>query len=114
MASYLVLRYFSPGMFSLRADNYRSCGGGSPLRALDMHERMRRLRVLPTGSLCHLPAPEPHELLIARIDSRAIYMRTWSARMGVTGRTFSFPAAMDMLHHVDVCALLSDPDGLEL
>lgn len=114
MASYLVLRYFSPGTFSLRADNYGSCGGGSPLRALDMHERMRRLRVLPVGALSHLPAPEPHEVLIARIDSRALYMKTWSARMGVTGRTLSFPAAIDKLHYIDVRGLLSDPDGFEL
>lgn len=114
MASYLVLRYFSPGTFSIRVDNHHFCGAGSPLRALDMHERMRRLRVLPVGALSHLPAPAPHEVLIARIDSRALYMKTWSARMGVTGRTFSFPAAIDALHRIDVCALLSDPDGIEL
>lgn len=91
------------------------CGAMSgSVGSLDMHARMRELRVAPPALMYRVPEPRPHELVVVRIDARALYMKSWSERLGVTNRVFSFPAALEALHRIAVCDLLSDPTGIEL
>lgn len=112
--SFLILKHMSPGYFFLKGDHIHSGIMSGRMATLGMHHQMRLLRVDPSATMCFLPEPRPHELLVVRVEHRAVYMKSWSARRGVTGRVLSFAAALEMMHHIAVCDLLSDPDGLEL
>ena len=112
--SFLILKHMCPGSFFLKADHLYCGITSGPLPQLNMHAQMRALRVAPSATMCFLPEPRAHELVVVRIEHRTVYMRWWSARRGVAGRVLSFAAAMEMMHHIAVCDLLSDPDGMEL
>lgn len=110
----LVLQYLKPGIFVLKSEHVHSGMLAGSLPNLDMHARMRELRVTTHHALPWMPMPIAHELVIVRTQSDAVYMRAWSERWGVNGRTLSFPMAMHMLHHIAVCHLLAQPHGMEL
>lgn len=106
---FLLLTRLAPGTFHLHDLRAPSAACGT-LDQLAIHDRMRRLPVAPAPEM---PPLRSHQLRIARIGARLLYLETLS--LGEThGRVLSFPAALQLLHSIAVQDKLASPRGFVL